>query len=49
MRLLDRYIFFAFCKSFVAALIAFSIVSVMFDYFGRIGFLNDAKRAARRA
>ena len=44
MRLLDRHIFFSFWKAFFAALVLFSIVAVVFDYFGRIGFLNDIDR-----
>jgi lipopolysaccharide export system permease protein len=44
VRILDRYVFFAFLKAFLISLLLFSIVSVIFDYFGRMNYLRDADR-----
>ncbi len=46
MKLLDRYVFFAFWKAFLGALVVFAVLAVVFDYVGRISFLNDNERVA---
>lgn len=44
MRLLDRYVFRLFLKVFVVALLAFGLVLVAIDFFGRLGYFLDAER-----
>jgi len=46
MRILDRYVVFAFVRTFVAALLLFTIGAAIMDFFSRIGhFLDDGKVA----
>ncbi len=44
MRVLDRYVVFAYIRTFVAALVLFTIGAAIMDFFSRIGhFLDDGK------
>jgi lipopolysaccharide export system permease protein len=44
MRLLDRYILRIFLKVFLVALLAFAVVVVSIDFFGRYAYFVDARR-----
>ena len=46
MKLLDRYVFFAFWKAFFGALLIFAVIVVVFDYVGRMSVLNDNDQVA---
>ena len=44
MRLLDRYVLVIFLKVFVIALLAFGVILVAVDFFGRLGYFFDEGR-----
>jgi lipopolysaccharide export LptBFGC system permease protein LptF len=44
VRILDRYILFLFVKVFAVAMVAFGMILVAVDFFGRLGYFFDADR-----
>jgi len=44
MRLLDRYVLKTFLKVFLVALLAFGVLLVAIDFFGRLGYFLDSER-----
>jgi len=44
MRILDRYVLRTFAKVFLVALLAFGVILVAVDFFGRLGYFLDESR-----